>query len=358
MVSPRSNFSEIRGTQRVEIFQVQTESKINDDQTYEVLGSDVSCNLGSTNITNLMESPNFGKSVEVMTRALTNVSDMSSIDSVPSVKNGNDRYHSIGLGMMNLAGFLAKNQIHYGSDESLEFVDKYSMLLNYWTLVASNNIAIERDEKFYEFDKSKYASGEYFDEYFKILELDFKHDKVKGLFGGVYIPTMKDWNVLKDAVMTYGLYSAFRLATPPTGSISYINEATASIHPVISRIEERVEGKRGKVYYPAPYLSEETIPYYKSAYDIDQRKIIDVYATAQNHIDQGLSMTLYTKSNFNEGLYEWKVGTAYPTEKTTRDLNIFRNYAWSKGIKSIYYIRTFTEDGDTIGANECESCSV
>ena len=149
-----------------------------------------------------------------------------------------------------------------------------------------------------------------------------------------------------------------RLAVAPTGSISYINEATASIHPIIQRIEERTEGKRGKVYYPAPYLSDETIPYYESAYDIDQRRIIDTYAVAQKHVDQGLSMTLFTRSEFPEGMYEWKKDSTYPTKKTTRDLNILRNYAWKKGIKSIYYVRTFTDNNETFSINECESCSI
>jgi ribonucleoside-diphosphate reductase alpha chain len=158
--------------------------------------------------------------------------------------------------------------------------------------------------------------------------------------------------------MRHGIYNAYRLAVAPTGSISYVNEATASIHPITQRIEERTEGKRGKVYYPVPYLSDKTIPYYKSAYDIDQRKIIDTYATAQKHVDQGLSMTLFMRSNLPENMYEWKSNSEYPTEKTTRDLSILRNYAWKNGIKSVYYIRTFTKDGTTIGANECENCSI
>lgn len=340
-----------------EIFQVQRESVVNNDQTYEFLGNDISCNLGSTNVVNLMDSPNFGKSVSVMLRALTQVSNNSNIDVVPSVKNGNDMYHSVGLGAMNLHGYFAKNKIHYGSPESIEITDKYFLLLNYWTLKESNNISIETGEVFYEFEKSKYATGEYFDKYIE-GDWSFKHDRVKELFKNIPIPSKEDWETLKVSVQKHGIYNAYRLATAPTGSISYVNEATASIHPITQRIEERTEGKRGKVYYPAPYLSDETMPYYKSAYDIDQRKIIDVYATAQQHVDQGLSMTLFTRSEFEEGIYEWKVDSEFPTTKTTRDLNIFRNYAWNKEIKSIYYVRTYTDDGNTIGANECESCSI
>nr|WP_226035829.1 class 1b ribonucleoside-diphosphate reductase subunit alpha [Aquibacillus saliphilus] len=338
-----------------EIFQTQRESVINDDQTFEVLGSDISCNLGSTNIVNLMDSPDFGKSIRVATRALSQVSDNSSIDVVPTVKNGNDLSHSVGLGAMNLHGYLAKNQIQYGSDESVEFTSVYFLLMNYWSLYESNKIAKERKKSFYEFEKSAYASGKYFDKY---LNNDWhpKLNKVIELFEGIHIPTVDDWISLRDSVQKHGLYNNYRLAVAPTGSISYINESTSSIHPIIEKIEERLEGKTGKVYYPAPYLSEETIPYYKSAYDTDMRKVIDVYAAAQEHVDQGLSMTLFMRSEIPEGLYEWKNGGEQ--RKTTRDLNILRNYAWKRNVKSIYYVRTFTDDGDEIGANQCENCSI
>ena len=156
--------------------------------------------------------------------------------------------------------------------------------------------------------------------------------------------------------MADGLYHQNRLAIAPTGSISYVNETSASLHPITRLIEERQEKKTGKTYYPAPFLSNETLPYYQSAYDIDMRKVIDVYAAAQKHIDQGMSLTLFMRSELPEGLYEWKNGRT--SKMTTRDLNILRNYAWNKGIKSIYYVRTFTENNDEIGSNGCESCSI
>ena len=345
----------------VEIMQVQEPSIVNNDQTYEYLGTDVSCNLGSTNIANLMESPDFGKSVTTMLKALSHVSDSSNIDVVPSIKNGNDKYHAVGLGAMNLHGYLAKNGIAYGSPESIEFTDIYFMLLNYWTLVASHELALNSGETFYEFEKSGYADGSYFESYRKNIKTEdqIESDIVRELFKDILIPSMKSWEILMENISKYGLYNAYRLAVAPTGSISYVNEATASIHPIIQKIEDRVEGKRGKVYYPAPYLEEGALQYYESAYDIDQRKIIDVYATAQKHVDQGLSMTLFTSSEFKEGMYEWKTDDKYGNKKTTRDLNILRNYAWKKGMKSVYYIRTFTSDGDEVGSvNECVNCSI
>ena len=338
-----------------EILQVQSPSVINNGQEYEVLGTDISCNLGSTNIVNLMQSPDFERSIEVAVRALTFVTDHSSIDAVPTVKNGNQKAHTIGLGAMGLHTFFALNQMEYGSPESIEVTDLYFRLLNFYTLKASHKIAKERGVTFDGFEKSAYASGTYFDAYTE-SDVEIKSEKVKEIFANLPIPTAEDWKQLKADVMADGLYHQNRLAIAPTGSISYVNETSASLHPITRLIEERQEKKTGKTYYPAPFLSNETLPYYKSAYDIDMRKVIDVYAAAQKHIDQGMSLTLFMRSELPEGLYEWKNGRT--RKMTTRDLNILRNYAWNKGIKSIYYVRTFTENNDEIGSNGCESCSI
>ena len=338
-----------------EILQVQSPSVINNAQEYEVLGTDISCNLGSTNIVNLMQSPDFERSIEVAVRALTFVTDHSSIDAVPTVKNGNQKAHTIGLGAMGLHTFFALNQMEYGSPESIEVTDLYFRLLNFYTLKASHKIAKERGVTFDGFEKSAYASGTYFDAYTE-SDVEIKSEKVKEIFADLPIPTAEDWKQLKVDVMADGLYHQNRLAIAPTGSISYVNETSASLHPITRLIEERQEKKTGKTYYPAPFLSNETLPYYKSAYDIDMRKVIDVYAAAQKHIDQGMSLTLFMRSELPEGLYEWKNGRT--SKMTTRDLNILRNYAWNKGIKSIYYVRTFTENNDEIGSNGCESCSI
>lgn len=338
-----------------EIAQVQTPSVVADAQSYETLGTDISCNLGSTNIANMMNTPDFGRSIRAIVRGLTRISDVENLDVVPSIKKGNKLSHSIGLGAMGLHGYLAKNHIQYGSPVAVEFTSVYFMLLNYWSLVASNEIAKERHETFHNFEKSKYADGSYFDKY---VSKDWgpKSDLVKKLFANIHIPTIDDWKKLKDDVMADGLYNEYRLAVAPNGSTSYINDSTASLTPIINRIEERQEKMIGKIYYPAPYLSNDTMPYYRSAYDMDMRTVIDTYAAAQQHVDQSLSLTLFVRSTMPEGLYEWKNGRT--NKMTTRDLNILRHYAYKKGIKSIYYVRTFTDDNDEIGANQCESCVI
>lgn len=338
-----------------EILQPQEPSTLRDDLSYETIGSDISCNLGSVNIMNLVHSEDFGRSVEIAVRALTTVTDHTTIDQVPSIKKGNELYHTIGLGAMGLHTALAKNKIDYGSPEALEFTEAFFLALNYYSLVASNKIAKEQQTAFHHFEKSAYADGSYFEPYIA-TPFTLKSAKNQAIFASIHLPGVKEWEDLKAQIKEHGLYHRNRLAVAPNGSISYINETSASIHPITQLVEQRQENKVGSIFYPAPFLSNETLPYYIPAYDMDQRKIIDTYAVAQRHIDQGMSLTLFMRSVLPEGLYEWKKeGNAL---MTTRDLNRLRNYAWTKGIKSLYYVRTFTEDDEIHTANECESCMI
>lgn len=306
-----------------EILQVNTPAKLNDDSSYEVMGKDISCNLGSLNIDKAMQSKNLGLTVERAIRALTAVSDMSDIASVPTVQYGNSKSHAIGLGQMNMHGYLAGQRIHYGSEESLDFTSMYFYTIAFHALKASNLIAKERSETFDGFEDSKYASGEYFDKYTSQV-WEPKTDKVRGLFekAGISIPTQKDWEDLKKDVMEFGIYNQNLQAIPPTGSISYINNSTSSIHPVARGVEIRKEGKTGRIYFPAPGMNNENREYYKSAYDIGYEAIIDLYAAATPHVDQGLSLTLFMYADVD-----------------TRELNKAQIYAFKKGIKTLYYVR-------------------
>jgi len=325
-----------------EILQTNKPSVLNDELGYDVLGEDISCNLGSMNIAKVMEKGNLGNTVNVAIRALTAVSKQTSINSVPSVRNGNDRSHSIGLGQMNLHGFLAKSHIHYGSEEGLDFTNVYFYTVLYHALRTSCEIAQEEGETFEGFEQSTYASGEFFEKYLT-QTWSPKTERVTELFeqSGVHIPTQADWVDLKADIQTYGIYNRYLQAVPPTGSISYINYSTSSIHPVAAAIEKRKEGKLGRVYYPAPYLSDDTLPYYQDAYTIGYEKIIDTYAEATQHIDQGLSLTLF-----------------FPDNVTTRDLNRAQIYAWKKGIKTLYYIRLRQDALDGTEVDACVSCTL
>ncbi|MBG6224829.1 ribonucleoside-diphosphate reductase alpha chain [Arthrobacter sp. CAN_A2] len=321
-----------------EILQVSEPTTYNEDLTYDQVGKDISCNLGSLNIAKTMDSPDFGRTIETAIRTLSAVSDMSNIGSVPSIAKGNDASHAIGLGQMNLHGYLARERVHYGSDEGLDFTNIYFYSVVYHCIRASNLMAIETGRTFAGFEKSKYASGEFFDKYTDQV-WEPATPRVRELFADVSIPTQEDWRALKASVMEHGIYNQNLQAVPPTGSISYINNSTSSIHPVASKIEIRKEGKLGRVYYPAPYLTNDNLEYYQDAYEIGYEKIIDTYAAATQHVDQGLSLTLFFKDT-----------------ATTREINKSQIYAWRKGIKTVYYIRLRQLALEGTEVEGCVSC--
>ena len=323
-----------------EILQVNSASTYDENLNYAQTGHDISCNLGSLNIAHTMDSPDFGRTVETAVRGLTAVSDMSHIRSVPSIETGNSASHAIGLGQMNLHGYLAREGIAYGSPEGLDFTNLYFYTITWHALNTSMKIARERGQTFAGFKQSRYASGEYFNQY---LQGDWqpKTDKVRTLFAasGITLPTREMWSQLREDVMRYGIYNQNLQAVPPTGSISYINHATSSIHPIVSKVEIRKEGKTGRVYYPAPFMTNENLALYQDAYEIGPQKIIDTYAEATRHVDQGLSLTLF-----------------FPDTATTRDLNKAQIYAWRKGIKTLYYIRIRQQALSGTEVQGCVSC--
>ena len=334
-VHPNSNIGQIKMSNLcTEIFQLQETSIINDYGIEDEIKRDISCNLGSLNIVNVMESGKFKDSVHTGMDALTVVSDEANIQNAPGVRKANSELHSVGLGVMNLHGYLAKNKIGYESEEAKDFANIFFMMMNYYSIERSMEIAKDRQETFKDFDKSDYANGKYF-EFYTSQTFAPKYEKVRKLFEGLEIPTPEDWKALQKEVETHGLFHACRLAIAPTQSISYVQNATSSVMPIVDQIERRTYGN-AETFYPMPFLSPETMRYYKSAFNTDQMKLIDLIATIQTHVDQGISTILYVNS-----------------EISTRELSRLYVYAHHKGLKSLYYTRN-----KLLSVEECTSCAI
>ncbi|WP_025723499.1 class 1b ribonucleoside-diphosphate reductase subunit alpha [Paenibacillus polymyxa] len=317
-----------------EIFQLQETSEITDYGQQDTIRRDVSCNLASLNIVNVMEHGKIRESVHEGMIALTSVSDMTQVANAPGVAKANREMHSVGLGVMNLHGYFAKNKIAYESNEAKDFVRTFFMTMNYHSIEKSMEIAKAAGQSFYGFEESDYATGVYFDRY---LNTDYRPTtaRVQELFKGIYVPTSADWDKLKTDVMKNGLYHAYRMAIAPTASISYIQNATSSVMPIVEQIETRTYAN-STTYYPMPYLQKDNVFFYKSAYQMDQFKVLDLIAEIQPHVDQGISTVLHVNSDV-----------------TTRQLARCYLYAAHKGLKSLYYTRT-----KKLSVEECLTCSI
>ena len=325
-----------------EIAQVNKASVLNDDLTYDTIGADISCNLGSLNVKKMLDltRDEFVDTVQVAVRALTAVSTMTNIDSVPSVREGNNLSRAIGLGQMNLHGALAHHGLRYGSEEALKLWDNYMALVTWAAMCESAELAREIGETPY-FDGSEYATGEWWE---RVPKAHLERAESLEILPGLDAPDADDWNDLHLKISQYGMANAYLQTIPPTGSISYINNSTSSIHPIVNKVETRKEGKVGRVYYPAPHMRSDNLHLYEDAYEIGPERVIDTYAVSQQWVDQSQSLTLF-----------------FPDTATTRDLDKARIYAWRKGIRTMYYVRLrqIALDGTGVtetGVGECQSC--
>lgn len=346
-----------------EIAQVSTASTYTEDMSYYHVGQDICCNLGSINIAEAMkDGKNFGEMIGRAVEALDRVSRASDLNCAPSIKRGNEENHAIGLGAMNLHGFLATHHIYYDTPEAVDFTDMFFYATAYYAFKASHYMAMKKGA-FTGFADSEYADGSYFKKYTEELNVP-KTERVKELFEkyNFYIPTQEDWKVLVEDIKKNGIANAHLLAVAPTGSISYLSSCTPSLQPVVSPVEVRKEGKLGRVYVPAYEIDDENYKYYeKGAYEVGPDVIIDVAAAAQKHVDQAIAMTLFVTS-----------------QATTRDLNRAYIRAFKKKCSSIYYVRIrqdvlegsekFEEDSiikneskevrSCDGSEECQTCMI
>lgn len=316
-----------------EIFQIQKRSLIRDYDEENELGYDISCVLGSLNLVNIVENGALEIAVEAGMKALTAVSEMTSLTNAPTLKKANEMFHSVGLGAMNLHGLLIRYLVGYESEEAKEIVSGLFSAINFYSLRTSMLISEERGRSFEGFELSDYKNGSYFNMY---LEKDFspKSEKSQKALSKVKVPTPEDWEKLKGEVASKGLYHAYRLAIAPTQSISYLQNATSSIFPIVDKIETRTYGN-STTYYPAPYLTRENALFYKTAFQTDMKKMIDIVSEVQLHIDQGISCVLYIDDS-----------------TSTRDLVKLYLYAHKKGLKSLYYTRS-----RNLTVEECLSCA-
>lgn len=326
-----------------EIVQVSTASTYKEDLSFVDVGHDICCNLGSINIAKAMEDgANFERTIYNSIVALDRISREANVSCAPSVQKGNEANHAVGLGAMNLHGFLATNFIYYNSKEAIEFTDVFFYAMAYYAFKASNKLA-KKYGKFSLFDESKFATGEYFEKYTK-EEFTLKNDKIKELLEkyNFYVPTKDDWKLLVEDIKKYGIANSHLLAVAPTGSISYLSSCTPSLQPIVAPVEVRKEGKLGRVYVPAYKINDDNYKYYEEgAYEMGADPIIDIVAAASKHVDQAISLTLFM------------------TDKaTTRDLNRAYIRAFKNKCASIYYVRIRQDILEGSESYECESCVI
>lgn len=296
---------------------ISTEIKTKDGETVVVTttkpGDFVVCNLASLSLGHLsVEDKKYMKDiVGTAVRALDNVIDLNFYP-VPYAQITNQKYRGIGLGVSGYHHLLAKKNILWESEEHLKFADELFEMINYFTVLASADLAEEKGTYQF-FEGSDWHTGAYFE----------KRNYVS-----------KEWKELEYKVRNTGMRNGYLLAAAPTSSTSILAGTTAGLDPVMKKFF--MEEKKGSMLpRAAPDLSLDTYYYYRNAHNIDQSFSVKACGVRQRHIDQAQSLNLYITNNY-----------------TLRQLFHLYVEAWEAGVKTIYYVRS-----KSLEVEECESCA-
>lgn len=164
------------------------------------------CNLSSVNLERwfYMNKEEKWALIRTLVRGLDNTVDVANYP-VKEGKNSNMMYRYLGIGVLNLANYLALHKIVIDTQESLEAQDELFDELSYIIISVSNELAQEKGkfEKFYETD---WANG--------ILPIHNANEKAVNLTS--YTPDMNKWNELADRVQKFGLRNSALMAIAPT----------------------------------------------------------------------------------------------------------------------------------------------
>ena len=288
------------------------------------------CILSALNLLELNSEKDIADSCQTIVKSLESVIDYQSYP-VLAGENFTKNRRSLGVGVTNLAGFLAKNKLRYGDQEALELVHETMEQIQWNLLNASCSLAEEKGPCA-KFGDTKYSKG--------LLPIDWYKKEVDELVKPKY---NMDWEGLRKRIKKFGLRHSTVSAVMPCESSSVIQNSTNGIEPVRSLLSYK-KAKNGvlKQLVPNYHMRKN---YYTLAWEItDNKDIMNMAAVIQKFVDMSMSTNLY----YNYDHYE---NGNIPLSQLIKD----QVYGYKYGLKNFYYANTPDGDGDLEKEMNCES---
>lgn len=293
------------------------------------------CILSALNLAEL----NSDKDIELACRnaveSLESVIDYQNYP-VKAGENFTKNRRSLGIGITNLAGFLAKNKMTYTDPKTPSLIHETMEKIQWHLLDASCKLA-ERLGACEKFGDTKYAKG--------LLPIDWYKKTVDEIVKPKYA---MDWEELRGRIKEFGLRHSTLSAIMPCESSSVIQNSTNGIEPVRQLLSYK-KAKNGVLKQLVPNYHKGR-KYYTLAFDIeDNTDIINIVAVLQKFVDMSISANLY----YNYDHYE---DGSIPLSRIIKD-NL---YSYKYGVKNLYYCNTPDGDGQLEKESGCEggSCSI
>lgn len=329
------------------------------------------CNLGSINLVNhithgAIDKEQLRQTIRTAIRMLDNVIDINYY-ACPQAEQSNLRHRPIGLGVMGFQDALYKLGIPYSSADAVYFADQSMELISYYAIETSCALAKERGA--YESYK-----GSLWDQGILPIDSLYKLSQERGERYTVcdYSQTL-DWDALRQDVKSKGIRNSNVMAIAPTATISNIIGVSQSIEPTYQNlfVKSNLSGEFTVVnpwlvdalkkeglwdaamvndlkYYDGSIKKIERIPaqikeLFSTAFEIDPHWLVEAAARRQKWLDQAQSLNLYM------------------SEPSGKKLDNLYKTAWSRGLKTTYYLRslgaTHTEKNSTPIENSNEHVS-
>jgi ribonucleoside-diphosphate reductase alpha chain len=285
------------------------------------LGRIALCTLSAINWGNVKTPADFEKPCTLAVRGLDALLSYQNYP-VRAAELATQEFRPLGVGIINLAYFLAKNDVSYTDPRALALVDEYAEAWSYYLIKASADLAREQGPCT-RWQDLKYADGR--------LPIDTRKREVDEL---VPHNERMPWRSLREQILDTGIRNATLMAIMPAETSAQISNATNGIEPPRSYVSIK-QSKHG--------VLKQVVPEYrrlKNKYELlwDQRSpegYLQICAILQKYIDQGIS----TNTSYNPRFYE---DEKIPMSDMLKDVIQFYKY----GGKQLYYFNTNDGQGE------------
>ena len=301
------------------------------------------CTLSAINWGLINEPSEFKRYCNLSVRALDELLDYQSYP-VPAAEHGTMNRRPLGIGIINLAYFLAKRGLKY-DESAFEVVDEYAEAWSYYLIKASAELAKEKG-KIPLNNETKYASG--------VLPIDTYKSAIDNL---IEHRERKKWNELRTQLKDTGIRNSTLMALMPAETSAQISNSTNGIEPPRALVSYK-QSKDGVLAQVVPGYH-----HLKNKYDLlwDQESpdgYLKICAILQKYIDQGISVnTSYNPEKFEDN--------KIPMSVMLSDLVT----AYKYGLKQLYYFNTYDGSGEIkeelpeldqteYDEEDCESCKI
>ena len=278
------------------------------------------CTLSAINWGKITKPEDFEKPCELAVRGLDALLDYQNYP-VKAAELATMYRRPLGIGIINLAYWLAKNNTTY-ENPNLELLDEYAEAWSYYLIKASCTLAKEKGAP-HGVTETKYGQG--------IVPIDTRKTDVDELVSSV---ERQDWGTLRNELATHGIRNSTLMALMPSETSAQIANATNGIEPPRSFVSVK-QSKDGVLKQVVPGIHK-----LKSKYNLlwDQKSpegYLKICAILQKYIDQGISVN----TSYNPQYFE---DEKIPMSSMIQHLLMFYKY----GGKQLYYFNTFDGQGE------------